>query len=475
VVSVTRCFPAASGAFLGSPCARTFLRWSLLLGLLHAFINPPFAVNDERSHLPRAHELSKGRLVSPVENGERYQLVPKSYKTAIQRYGRVAIAPEARVKLRRILKDLLDRSGLDQEVRVTGGAAEYTPIAYLPQLPALGLSRWLGLSPLVALYLARLSSVLACSLLAATGVALAGSLRWAFFALGLMPMFITQAAGVSGDGMTDALALLFTALLAKGTFESALSRRELGLLLLLSALLVCCKPPYLLLSLGIPCLKIHAARQWPRRVALLALALAIDGALLAGWRLVQGTAEVDAGEDFGGHLALLRADPLQSAGMLMSSVWANLDDLTIQMVSVRDLLSRQLTFVGAFVAALYLQLLACLAFGVHARGEYAARMRVRIAALLIVGSSTATFYLAMLLSFTQVGAPLIRGVQGRYFLPLAPLGLLALATFGRPVLARWLVLGGQRRVLTPILACHALCLASLCARYYLSSHVDWPY
>ncbi len=459
----------------GSACASKFLRWSLLLGLLYTFINPPFAVNDERSHLPRIHELSEGRLISRIEAGDRYQLVPKSYGSVAKHYVRLVQNAEARTKVRRIIKGLRDRRELDELVKVNGGAGEYSPIPYLPQLPALALSRWLGLPTLARLYLARLSSVVACSLLVAIAVALAGSLRWAFFALGLMPMFVTQAAGVSGDGMTNALALLFIALLARGTFERTLTRRELLLLLALSSLLVLCKPPYLLLGLGLVCLKVEGARPWLRRAAMLALVLSINGALLALWRMLLGSVELAGRDSYAERLAVLREDPLQLVGLFLASIWANLDDLTIQMVAVRDLLSRQMSFIGAFVAVLYLQLLACLALGVHARAERAARLRVRGAALLIVMACTAAVYLAMLLTFTDPEAPLIRGVQGRYFLPVAPLVLLALATYGRPVLARWLTLGGGRRALGAILACNALCLLSLCARYYLSSRVDWPF
>src|SRR5262245_37095723 len=112
VIGVTRCSPSAFGAFLGSPCAGKFLRWSLLLGLLYTFINPPFAINDERSHMLRVHELTEGRLISRAEDGEQYQLVPKSYYTLTARYTRVVREPQARTKLLRLGKDLISRKEL---------------------------------------------------------------------------------------------------------------------------------------------------------------------------------------------------------------------------------------------------------------------------------------------------------------------------------------------------------------------------
>jgi hypothetical protein len=81
----------------------------------------------------------------------------------------------------------------------------------------------------------------------------------------------------------------------------------------------------------------------------------------------------------------------------------------------------------------------------------------------------------MFVAATAPGSMLIRGVQGRYFLPVLPALLLVLTTFGRPTLARWLTLDGSRRVLVPVLAGNALCLLCLCARYYFSARIDWPY
>lgn len=466
---------ALSGAFFGSRCAGDFLRWSLILGTLYSLINPPFTVNDERHHFPRLHELSEGILISRAEDGQQYNLVPRAYEIMFKRYGPVSRSPDARIKLRRLGRDFIDRHGFDRQVQVSSRASDYTPIAYLPQFPAMYLSRWLHLPTLPSAYLIRLSSVLACSLIAACAVALAGPLRWAFFALGLMPMFVTQMAGVSGDGMTNALALLFFALLAKGTFAAPLPRKELALLLALSALLVCCKPPYALLALAMISLRAEGTHPWLRRAALVGSALAIDAALLVGWRLLLSRVQVNQGGEYDTQLAALRADPLALPRVILESLFANLDDLTIQVIAFRDLISSQLRFMGGVLSVLYLQLLICLALGVHARADRTALRSLRAALLAIAAGCTGAFYLVMFLSATRPGSNLISGVQGRYFLPLMPMLLLALASYGRPTLSRWFAQGGTRRVLVPILACNALCLLCLCARYYLSSHVDWPY
>lgn len=475
VLTVPRCSPHQSGAFLGSRCAGEFLRWFVTLGIIYTVINPPFAVNDERSHLPRLHELSAGVLVSAYEEGEQVQRAPKSYLTMIRHYARVQKHTDGRIKWRKLAHDLTDWTDLDEDVSIRGGAGEYTPVAYAPQFPAIYLSRWLGLPTLWRLYLARLSSVLGCAFLMASAVAVAGPLRWAFFALGLMPMVVTQAAGVSGDGMTNALSLLFFALLAKGTFVNELARKERLLLLLVGGLLVYCKPPYLLFAFTLLCLKSSSPRPWLTRIGTTVLALVVDVGLLAVWRAIQDAAHVGPGTGYEVQMQWLRENPFTALRLGLYSLFSNIDDLTIQLVSIRDLIAREMEFTGGLVGALYLQLLVLLALGVHARADRAARWRVRWTTLLIAAACTGAFYLAMLLAFNGPGTPIIRGVQGRYFVPVMPALLLALSTFGRPTLSRWLTLSGSRRLLAPILALNAVCVLALFARYYLSVHAEWPY
>jgi Predicted membrane protein (DUF2142) len=88
-------------------------------------------------------------------------------------------------------------------------------------------------------------------------------------------------------------------------------------------------------------------------------------------------------------------------------------------------------------------------------------------------SITIAVFVALYVIYTPLAAPMVDGVQGRYFIPVAHLLMAALAMRGRPVLRRWLVARGTRRVWIFAGATNALLLISLLGRYY--APVTWPF
>jgi uncharacterized membrane protein len=112
-------------------------------------------------------------------------------------------------------------------------------------------------------------------------------------------------------------------------------------------------------------------------------------------------------------------------------------------------------------------LLAAILAALRLRGISLARCTRFVGALVILTSASAIFAIQYL-TWTKLGAPIVDGVQGRYFLPLAMLAVGLLPSAGRPVKlsssVRLLpeVLVALFPVLTITIIVHALIL-----RYYL--------
>jgi uncharacterized membrane protein len=108
----------------------------------------------------------------------------------------------------------------------------------------------LGLPPLFILYLGRLTNLSVAILLCAGAIKLTPVFRGVCFLTAATPMFMYEAASLSADALTDALSLLFIALILKCAFgpEFHLKTRDLVLILVLGAAIGFCKNAYWVLA-----------------------------------------------------------------------------------------------------------------------------------------------------------------------------------------------------------------------------------
>jgi len=153
------------------------------------------------------------------------------------------------------------------------------------------------------------------------------------------------------------------------------------------------------------------------------------------------------------------------------------DDLLIQFVVVRDVVHRQMRFLGGLVSGLYVPLLVAVTWGA-ARSASQSMQRLRWATswIAVLGLATGgAIAFAMWLVGTRVGAQSISGIQGRYFIPVAPAFLLALSTCGRPVLGRWLAQRSGLRLKVAMTSLNVITVLALLARYYGTTAIEWPY
>jgi uncharacterized membrane protein len=151
-----------------SPPARSFVILTLLLGSLYAVVNPPFTVNDEKDHWLRVLEIGKGRLRSRADEQGAYYRLPRDYYELIKRYWNVPRDPHARVSVGDLAHDLTTPAEQPPRwMRRFANASAYSPVPYLPQLPAVWLARVSNLPPLWQVYLARLLSLSAYALIGA--------------------------------------------------------------------------------------------------------------------------------------------------------------------------------------------------------------------------------------------------------------------------------------------------------------------
>ncbi len=411
---------------------RIFLLVAAIFGVTFALAFPPFQAPDESSHMVRAYQISEFRILTPKnEAGILGDYIPESLiKTMGDSMQDVAHNKEKKVDLGRII-GLFGRD-LNPEKRVffPVAMALYSPVPYLPQTAAMLLGRMIELPPLVIMYLGRFLNLAVWMLLVLAAIRALPFFKYVFLLLAMSPLSIHLAASLSADALTSGIAFLFIATVLRIAYGESrtIGRTDLILLFVLAGALSLCKQVYVLLIfifLLIPAEKFGPKR--PRAVILALLFLWCEG-LNMGWFLAAR--------------GMMEASPFIQTKELISphqqAAFIIAQPLSYIKVLVNTLISKQfyhVSFIGKLgwldltipYTLIYMKICALVFFGLaDSRKDVSVRPAQKMLVLAVFAAVFLLIITILYCAWTPVGAPEIRGVQGRYFIPISPLFMLLL-------------------------------------------------
>lgn len=193
----------------GSPYAlETMFLWiSVSFGLAYLLITPPFQGADESRHYARAYQLAEVAL-STLGLTDALSLSPKSLVQAIDQttHLRAKSARSSFVEIWSLMQVDLRPS----ERAFFPETANYLFVSYIPQILLIAPLRLAQVNAVITLYMARLASLFFWVWVTYWALRLLPIGRPMFFFIALLPMTVFQAGSVSADGMTFALSFLLT-------------------------------------------------------------------------------------------------------------------------------------------------------------------------------------------------------------------------------------------------------------------------
>src|SRR5215216_1684576 len=229
-ISATSCLESSRNALwliwarIGLNPATTFVFLSLAFGSLVAFVTPPLRGPDEISHFLRIYAYARGELLPAVEivgrkgifvERELYEQLSffrsagEWFATASEndvRYGQV-------MALYRAVDGRIDDESDHRTIFAPfAGTEGYTPVVYLPYIPAAAIGRLLRLNVPDLLLLMRLFGVAAFTAVAAYAIKISPVLKWAFVLIAMLPVSLYNRSVLSADGAALCSALVITAL-----------------------------------------------------------------------------------------------------------------------------------------------------------------------------------------------------------------------------------------------------------------------
>lgn len=402
---------------------------AVTFGVYFAFVNPPLQECDGLSHLYRAMDVSYGNVLAPfvtLSHDEGVCRIPQNAPQSFYTLGANSGAGGRYV-------DNLQNSSFSDEVVEMPFYDNIPFYAYLPQALGLWLGRSLGLSIYACIVLSRLFNLLTYTVIVFWAIRKMPFFRNLFAMLAVMPLSLYQAASGSQDAMQHALCFLFIALCCSYAFdekrETLTWKHALGLGVLLLAIFVI---KYVYVCLGLLVFMIPMKRFGERKRYWIAFAVALLPLVLVGGyhmlRVAPGISNVQAVSAAADitQSQYLMAHPLYLVKVLAKTA-VTMGWFYLQSLSVLGSLNCDLSLLFVLLPC-FLTAVAFLDMDVP---ESSRIFTVRNRTLLLT-AAVITAVLVMVGLYigdgvaNPVGADIVSGVQGRYFIVLLILPFMAL-------------------------------------------------
>ncbi len=398
--------------------------------MLFALITPPFQSPDESQHYLKAVALAEGKILAERRGDEVGATVPDE---VLQLRESDFPAETPGVPVRFTAGQLAKAWSADADRPGEGfgfypNIANYSPTLYAPQALGIWLGEAVGLPRLGGFYLARLINSGAALLLLVLALRLMPFGQTALLAVAALPTTCYQAGSASPDAMINAMA--FTGLALALRFGLSGSHRQgPAAVYVMAPLLALAKGVYLpLMAAGLQ----PRANRADRRPLHLIGAMAIAALIFVFWMKANGgsqvlytivsrkTGETTTTAPMAEQLAVILHDPAGYLKVLASSMRERAPVYALQIVG-RFGWNTILMPLAAYPLALLM-----LGSGVLSGSGTRFGVIQRLWWLLIALGCVLLVETALYLTGTPLGADFVQGVQGRYFLPVLPLALLAL-------------------------------------------------
>ena len=413
-----------------------FLVVGLCFGLSFLVITPPFQVPDEVNHFFRAYHIAEGNLVATKQDNRLGGYVPKSLKTTIELNLSIKGSPFTKTSWKNIGEQINQPlTDLTPEFVDFPNTALYTPISYIPQALSIAVSKRLGATPTVMLYVTRLVMLLLWIFAMFYAIKSLPIFPWFFTIIALIPMCVFINMSVSADVVTNILGLLWISQVFKWAFGAQpLSKKGIISLFVLAILLASAKyvyTPLVLLILLIPKEKyvksgILSCVSLPTSLILVAFLVAYLGSSFASKTYIARAAynpaytqgiDIQEGADVNAQMQYLIAKPFRIVKVVTTGFDKTFPMLYNTYIGVLGCLDVRLP--NPVVPLSYLTILLVL---LYENGQYQAKIKAKQRILLLLVGLLLTFliYLSQYLTWVSVGAAYCGSIQGRYFIPVFP-------------------------------------------------------
>lgn len=383
----------------------------LVFGSLYAVQTPPGAVPDEGAHLAKIAKIYTGAPLGGSD-GDLYPQVMSMYGPFSEYLENKQPLSEDQVE-QQLGKPV---ACTPTTTNLAGGADPYFPHQYALATGAFALACATDASFGAFLYSARFLNLLLATLLVGMGVAFGGRAKWALAFIALLPMSMFQMASLSADSLVISLSIAWVGLTAGLASGQVQVRRVLPLLWVLAIAVGLLKPgaAWILGSLLFcgDAFK-RSGMSFMRGLAcFLVLPWALHFGLIA---LVDSEGIVRSGVDAQANMQVIKSNPFVFLSLVGNTFFGDYGQhIYRMMIGILGWIDVPLSEWAYSLAGA--ALLATLFLGSNRVDQFPWRWAAP-ASLVMAAGSAILISLPLYVRWTSLDAPVVQGLQGRYFLP----------------------------------------------------------
>ena len=424
---------------------------AVLAGLLMIIIEPPISGPDERVHFLNTYAVSTGQLIPKASNGVMVKEFPQSVLSFVEQHSAQfggSNQLEEKVAFRDWYYDSWLPTTEDESVEITYWDVDNHAAGYMVAGIGMMIFRILMsflspdfITPYNLIMAGKMGNLFFYVLLCFFAIRIAPNYKRLLFVLALMPMSIYQAASLNYDAVLISVCFLLFAFVLRvvRNEDYRISNRDIFLVMLITFFLAGIKQVYLCLLValfGIPLKRFKDKKQYIRCIVLVLTTAAVTYGM---HELAVGTLDVVPTAE-----AMKMSEQFN---YVMAHPFGIFSAIKNSLVNYRGFYIT--SFVGIFgnldiniPVCFHLLFWIVLAVVLIADSAHCA-LTLKVKALFMGGgilSGIASFLGIYLLwtSITQgIGVDLVDGVQGRYFIPLAPFMLTFFAVKAFPNFKCW--------------------------------------
>jgi uncharacterized membrane protein len=417
-----------------------------LWGLTLLILTPPLQVPDELAHFDRSFQVSEFTMMAAKQGDLSGGTLPQILKVDQAKFNFLPFSAERKLSrsqyftIRKESPAMNPENLKKREFYYFPNTTLYPPVPYLFSGLGIAIARFFSMTVLDGFYMARLFNLLAAIGLIYGAMHLLRrlpELQLMLFLIAGMPMTAFELMSVSADCITFSFAVLVFACIVNLSLKW--NRRVYVLLVASCVLLGLCKQVYAFLPLVSFIFWRSIPRSSFRKTGCVMLVIASSLVPMVVWSMLVKSIYVSP-------IKGIHIEPVEQMRYFIDN-WHTLIPYFIKDIFYNNLRSYGYSMYGllgwldtplpcknavlyiclCFASVLLLIRRKALPQALNCRGDNGLVMSIATRTLLlsIVLVSVFIIVLSLYLSWNPVGALSLEGIQGRYFIPLLPFGLLA--------------------------------------------------
>lgn len=389
-----------------------FVFFYVLFGIGYLTVYPFSTIPDEEAHFVRIYGITEGHLLAEVNEDDIGGAYVADNILDGWNYKETKLDD---------VKSWYDREVKDSETFYkAANTALYSPLSYLPQSIGLGLAKIVSDNVVFILYMTRIVSWLVVGSLIFFAIRLIPFGKGILMFISLLPVNMQESASFAADGWTYGVVTFFVAyvLYLRYSLDKPMNKRQYVLLYSLLILLASCKIVYVplcLLAFAIPMDRFGGKNNYIKNAILAGATVII---FTVGWLVISSSylIEFNEGVDSGVQVQYILHNIPDYFKIIANTIMFRADEY------IKNLLGWKLGHLivetnGVMVyTTLFALILVVAKEKIRVSDKYYDLFRYGL--LLICGIVALIIFTSLYVQWTPVGFDSIKGVQGRYFIPL---------------------------------------------------------